>query len=101
MLLLYYTVEKKTRKVVLEPVTDAVVVVPIDFLWAMDVEDLADIAREVYGTDRVVVAEDLAGGVERAVSLSEGFDAPLTASGVLIVGSVVLAARARALFGRR
>ena len=85
---------------VLEPVTDAVVVVPIDSPRAMDVEDLADIAREVYGADRVVVAEDLAGGVERAVSLSEGFDAPLTASGVLIVGSVVLAARARALFGR-
>ena len=85
---------------VLEPVTDAVVVVPIDSPRAMDVEDLADIAREVYGADRVVAAEDLAGGVERAVSLSEGFDAPLTASGVLIVGSVVLAARARALFGR-
>ena len=79
---------------------DAVVVVPIDSPRAMDVEDLADIAREVYGADRVVAAEDLAGGVERAVSLSEGFDAPLTASGVLIVGSVVLAARARALFGR-
>ena len=85
---------------VLEPVTDAVVVVPIDSPRAMDVEDLADIAREVYGADRVVVAEDLAGGVERAVSLSEGFDAPLTASGVLIVGSVVLAAEARSLFGR-
>ena len=85
---------------VLEPVTDAVVVVPIDSPRAMDVEDLADIAQEVYGADRVVAAEDLAGGVERAVSLSEGFDAPLTASGVLIVGSVVLAARARALFGR-
>ena len=85
---------------VLEPVTDAVVVVPIDSPRAMDVEDLADIAREVYGADRVVAAENLAGGVERAVSLSEGFDAPLTASGVLIVGSVVLAARARALFGR-
>ena len=46
------------------------------------------------------MAEDLGSGVEQAVALSEGFDAPMTASGVLIVGSVVLAAEARALFHR-
>ena len=34
------------------------------------------------------------------MTLSEGHDAPLTASGVLIVGSVVLAAQARELLGR-
>ena len=84
----------------LEPVTDAVVCVPIDSPRAMDVEDLGEIAREVYGTDRVVVSQQLGEGVERAVALSEGYDAPLTASGILIVGSVVLAAEARALFGR-
>lgn len=84
----------------LEPVTDAVVCVPIDTPRAMDVADLAEIAREVYGAERVVVAETLGEGVEQAVSLSEGFDAPMTASGVLIVGSVILAAQARALFGR-
>lgn len=85
---------------VLEPATDAVVVVPMDSVRAMEVEDLAAVAREVYGQDRVVVAEDLGSGVEQAVALSEGFDAPMTASGVLIVGSVVLAAEARALFHR-
>lgn len=85
---------------VLEPATDAVVVVPMDSPRAMDLEDLAHLAREVYGEGRVVVAEDLASGVETAVSMSEGFDAPLTASGVLVVGSVVLAAQARELFGR-
>ena len=84
----------------LEPVTDAVVCVPIDSPRAMDVEDLGGIAREVYGADRVVVSQQLGEGVERAVALSEGYDAPLTASGILIVGSVVLAAEARALFGR-
>ena len=84
----------------LEPVTDAVVCVPIDSPRAMDVEDLGEIAREVYGADRVVVSQQLGEGVERAVALSEGYDAPLTASGILIVGSVVLAAEARALFGR-
>ncbi|QPL06194.1 MULTISPECIES: bifunctional folylpolyglutamate synthase/dihydrofolate synthase [Actinomyces] len=85
---------------VLEPATDAVVVVPVDSPRAMDVEDLAVVAREVYGEDRVIVAEDLASGIEQAARLSEGSGAPLTASGVLVLGSVVLAAEARALFGR-
>lgn len=84
----------------LEPACDAVVCVPIDSPRAMDTEDLGAVAREVFGADRVVVAPTLAAGVEQAVNLSEGFDAPMTASGVLIVGSVVLAAEARALFGK-
>lgn len=84
----------------LEPATDAVVVVPMDSPRAMEIADLEAVAREVYGKDRVVVAEDLSAGVDQAVSISEGFDAPMTASGVLILGSVVLAADARALFRR-
>ncbi len=84
----------------LEPVTDAVVCVPIDSPRAMDVDDLGEIAKEVYGADRVVVSQHLGEGVERAVALSEGYDTPLTASGILIVGSVLLAAEVRALFGR-
>lgn len=84
----------------LEPACDAIVCVPIDSPRAMDVEDLGVVAREVFGADRAVVAPTLAAGVEQAVNLSEGFDAPMAASGVLIVGSVVLAAEARALFGR-
>ena len=84
----------------LEPVTDAVVCVPIDSPRAMDVDDLGEVAREVYGADRVVVSRQLGEGVEQAVALSEGYDTPLTASGILILGSVVLAAEARALFGR-
>ena len=84
----------------LEPVTDAVVCVPIDSPRAMDVDDLGEVAREVYGADRVVVSRQLGEGVGQAVALSEGYDTPLTASGILILGSVVLAAEARALFGR-
>ncbi|GGO98375.1 bifunctional folylpolyglutamate synthase/dihydrofolate synthase [Actinomyces gaoshouyii] len=85
---------------VLEPACDAVVCVPIDSPRAMDVEDLGAVAREVFGEDRVQVAQALADGVDRAVALSEGGDAPMTSSGVLIVGSVILAAEARALFRR-
>ena len=84
----------------LEPAVDAVVIVPIDSPRAAEPEDLAVVAREVLGEDRVIVAADLGSGVEQAVTIAEGTDAPLPASGVLIVGSVVLAAEARALFGR-
>lgn len=84
----------------LEPSVDAVVIVPIDSPRAAEPEDLAVVAREVLGEDRVIVAADLGSGVEQAVTIAEGTDAPLPASGVLIVGSVVLAAEARALFGR-
>ena len=80
--------------------TDAVVCVPIDSPRSMDVDDLGEIAKEVYGADRVVVSQHLGEGVERAVALSEGYDTPLTASGILVVGSVLLAAEVRALFGR-
>ncbi|WP_139738909.1 bifunctional folylpolyglutamate synthase/dihydrofolate synthase [Actinomyces wuliandei] len=85
----------------LEPATDAVVCVPIASERAMDVEDLAEVAREVYGQDRVRLAHDLAEGVDLAATLAEGTDAPATSSGVVIVGSVLLAAQARALFGAR
>ena len=85
---------------VLEPACDAVVCVPIDSPRALEAEDLAVVAREVFGADRVETTGTLAGGIERAVTLSEGFDDPLASSGVLVVGSVVLVAEARALFGR-
>ena len=85
---------------VLEPACDAVVCVPIDSPRALEAEDLAVVAREVFGADRVETTDTLAAGIERAVALSEGYEDPLTSSGVLIVGSVILAAEARALFGR-
>ena len=85
---------------VLEPACEAVVCVPIDSPRAMEPEDLAEVAREVFGADRVELGDTLAAGVEQAVTLAESFDAPMPATGVLIVGSVLLAAEARALFGR-
>lgn len=85
----------------LEPACDAVVCVPVDSPRAMDVEDLAQIAREVFTPEQVSVADRLLDGVERALSLAEGHDGPLANSGIVVVGSVVLAAEARELFGKR
>ncbi|WP_194949014.1 bifunctional folylpolyglutamate synthase/dihydrofolate synthase [Actinomyces trachealis] len=84
----------------LEPFCEAVVCVPVDSPRAATPEDLAVVAREVFGADRVQVAESLAEGVERAQEIAEAHEDPLPASGVLICGSVVLAAEARGLFGR-
>ena len=85
----------------LEPLCEAVVCVPVaSSTRAMDAEEVGEVAREVFGADRVEVADSLAAGVELAVALAEGHDGPLPASGVLVVGSVVLAAEARALFRR-
>ncbi len=84
----------------LEPACQAVVCVPVGSTRAAEVEDLAQVAQEVFGPERVVAADDLAEGVVRAQELAESHADPLPTSGVLIVGSVVLAGQARALFGR-
>jgi dihydrofolate synthase/folylpolyglutamate synthase len=58
-------------------------------------------AREVFGEDRVRVAERLDDAIETAVALadeaSSGEDDVLGSTGVLITGSVVTAGDARAL----
>jgi dihydrofolate synthase/folylpolyglutamate synthase len=62
---------------------------------AMPARDLADIAIEVFGPERVAVAERLPDAIEAAVELAEGAD--LGAGAVLITGSVVTVGEARAL----
>ncbi|WP_067781399.1 bifunctional folylpolyglutamate synthase/dihydrofolate synthase [Actinomyces vulturis] len=84
----------------LEPMCQSVVCVPIDSPRAMDVDELATVAREVFGSDRVDCAESLLDGIEKAAAAAENHDDPLPSSGVLVVGSVVLAAQARQLFGK-
>lgn len=83
----------------LEPICEAVVCVPMDSPRAMELEDLVEIADDVFGSDRVRSATNLVDAVDLAAQLAESSDDPLPASGVLILGSVVLAAQARELFG--
>ena len=82
----------------LEPVLDEVVVTHAASARAMDVQDLADLAYEVFGEDRVHVAERLdealALAVDRAESEAEH------GAGVLVTGSLLLVAEARVLLGR-
>ncbi len=85
----------------LEPLLDEVVVTRSGSPRAQDVEDLAEVAREVFGEDRVHERERLDEAISLAVELSEGgTEGSPTGAGVLVTGSVTMAAEARLLFGR-
>ncbi|WP_129336766.1 bifunctional folylpolyglutamate synthase/dihydrofolate synthase [Cellulomonas endophytica] len=84
---------------VLEPAFDEVVVTRAGSSpRAMDPEDLADLAREVFGEDRVHLVERLDEAVDTAVQRAEG--GAERGAGVVVTGSIQLVAEARALLGR-
>jgi len=71
---------------------------------ALPAQDLAVIAREVFGEDRVTVAPRLADAIDEATALAEAGEAVGTSIGsgaVLITGSVVTVGEARAMLRRR
>lgn len=86
----------------LEPVLDQIVVTHNGSPRAMDVAELALLAEEGFGPDRVLSAATLADAIEAATALVEevGADEGLSGTGIVITGSVVTAGAARTLFGR-
>lgn len=82
----------------LEPLLAEVVVTRAASSRALDVPDLAEVAVDVFGEDRVHVAERLDDAIALASNRAES-EAQYGA-GVLITGSVVLVAQARTLLGR-
>lgn len=83
----------------LEPAVDEVVVTQNMSPRALGVDDLAALAVEVFGADRVEVAASFADAVDSAITLAEQADT-YAASGVIVTGSVVTAGQARALLRR-
>jgi dihydrofolate synthase/folylpolyglutamate synthase len=81
----------------LEPVLDEVVVTRTTSPRATDPDDLAVVAQDVFGEDRVHVARSLPDALELAVTLAEQ-DGEVGA-GILATGSVTLAAEVRTLMG--
>jgi dihydrofolate synthase / folylpolyglutamate synthase len=65
---------------------------------SMEVDDLAEIANDVFGEDRVHVRERLDDAVTLASDLAEG--GVERGAGVIVTGSIFLVAEARVLFGR-
>lgn len=66
---------------------------------ALPAEELGELAREIFGEERVRVESYLPSAVELAVELAEDTDVQ-SGAGVVITGSVVTAGEARTLFGK-
>jgi dihydrofolate synthase/folylpolyglutamate synthase len=87
----------------LEPVVAEVVLTANSSPRAMPADDLAAVALDVFGGDRIVVEPRLGDAIETAVGLAEEVGRPgqpLSGAGVIVTGSVVTAGEARALFGK-
>jgi dihydrofolate synthase/folylpolyglutamate synthase len=80
----------------LEPVLDSVVVTQAATPRVMPVDDLAAIAVEVFGDDRVIVEPGLPDALDAAIALVDDPDAT-GGTGVVVTGSVITAGQARAL----
>jgi dihydrofolate synthase / folylpolyglutamate synthase len=87
----------------LAPVVDEVVVTASSSRRAMDADELAAVAREVVGEQRLRVEPRLPEAIETAVASAEeiapGQDRS-SGAGVVITGSVAMVGEARTLFGR-
>jgi dihydrofolate synthase/folylpolyglutamate synthase len=95
-------VEKDARGILepLEPVADEIVVTQNSSVRALPADQLAAIAVELFGPDRVSVEPRLDDAIETAVRLAEeSDDGTLSGAGVLVTGSVVTAGEARTLLG--
>ncbi|MDJ1130370.1 bifunctional tetrahydrofolate synthase/dihydrofolate synthase [Streptomyces iconiensis] len=82
-----------------EPIFHELVVTRNSSHRAMDVDELAGIAVEVFGDDRVQVEPRLDAALEEAITLSEQ-ESEFAGAGVLVTGSVITVGEARMLLGR-
>ncbi|THA26419.1 bifunctional folylpolyglutamate synthase/dihydrofolate synthase [Streptomyces sp. RKND-216] len=82
-----------------EPVFTEVVVTRNATHRAMDVDELAALAVEVFGEERVQVEPRLDDAVEAAITLAEE-EGEYAGAGVLVTGSVFTVGEARLLLGR-
>ncbi|MET7714534.1 folylpolyglutamate synthase/dihydrofolate synthase family protein [Streptomyces sp. NPDC005407] len=82
-----------------EPIFAEVVVTQNSSHRAMDVDELAAVAVEVFGDERVVVEPRLDDALEAAITLAEE-ESEFAGGGVLVTGSVITVGEARLLLGR-
>ncbi|MEK9736724.1 MAG: cyanophycin synthetase, partial [Candidatus Nanopelagicales bacterium] len=83
----------------LEPVLDEVVITQNASPRALPVDDLAAVAIQVFGPERVITERHLAAALDAGIRLAEEADT-YAASGVIVTGSVVTAGEARTLLLR-
>ena len=85
----------------LEPVLAEVVVTQSSSPRALPADQLAAVAVEVFGADRVEVSARLDDALDAAVTLAEEEGDDFAGAGVLVTGSIVTVAEARTLLGGR
>ncbi|WP_030233805.1 bifunctional tetrahydrofolate synthase/dihydrofolate synthase [Streptomyces sp. NRRL S-350] len=83
-----------------EPILAEVVITQNSTHRAMDADELAALAVEVFGEDRVQVEPRLDDAIAAAVTLAEE-EGDLGGVGVLVTGSVITVGEARLLLGRK
>ena len=82
----------------LEPVAARLVVTQNSSPRAMPVDQLAELANDIFGEDRVSITQNMPDAIEEAVALAdEDTDGEMSGVAVLITGSVVTVADARKL----
>ena len=84
---------------VLEPAVAQIVITQNSSPRAMPVDFLADLARDVFGEDRVTIEDALDDALTTAVGLADA-EAEYGGAGVLVTGSVVTVGEARTLLRR-
>ncbi|MFC4858276.1 bifunctional tetrahydrofolate synthase/dihydrofolate synthase [Actinophytocola glycyrrhizae] len=85
----------------LEPVFHELVLTTNSSERAMPAEELAEVASEIFGPDRVEVRPRLDDAIDTALAMAEAdTEELLSGVGVVVTGSVVTAGEARALLGR-
>lgn len=88
----------------LEPVLAHIVCTQNSTQRSMSASELAEVARGIFGQDRVSVAPSLASAIDEAATLAEVggvFGEGLGSGGVLVTGSVITVGEARALINPR
>ena len=85
----------------MEPHLDSIVIIEMPGERAANIEQLREIAIDVFGEDRVEVRDSLGEAVDRAATLAEATTDPADKCGVVVFGSVVLAGHMLDLAGIR
>lgn len=85
----------------IEPHLDSIVITEMPGERAANIEQLREIAIDVFGEDRVEVRDSLGEAVDRAATLAEATTDPADTCGVVVFGSVVLAGHMLDLAGIR
>ena len=85
----------------MEPHLDSIVITEMPGERAANIEQLREIAIDVFGEDRVEVRDNLGEAVDRAATLAEVTTDPADKCGVVVFGSVVLAGHMLDLAGIR